>query len=131
MPFSSSFYDKLRPMLESRNVDWTLVTMQDIEYSLAALIGERQKLRRKERQKKCLSTEEIEFMKESGIQIPLLFEGQAIKWAERGRTALFEKILKIEERLANPANINPYDDILLEKLREQLRKLKSKRNDKA
>ena len=107
------------------------MTMQDIEYSLAALIGERQKLRRKERQKKCLSTEEIEFMKESGIQIPLLFEGQAIKWAERGRTALFEKILKIEERLADPASINPYDDILVEKLREQLQKLKSKRDEKA
>lgn len=131
MPVSSSFYDKLRPMLESRSVDWTLVTMQDVEYSLAALIRERQYLRHKERRKKRLSTEEIEFMKESGAQIPLLFEGQAIKWAERGRATLFEKILKIEERLANPTSINPYDDILLEKLREQLRKLKSKRHDKA
>src|SRR2546430_14102224 len=99
MPVNSSFYGKLRPMLESRTVDWTHVTMQDVEYSLAALIRERQYLRHKERRKKRLSTAEIEFMKESGAQIPLLFEGQAVKWAERGRTALFEKILKIEERL--------------------------------
>jgi hypothetical protein len=92
MPFSSSFYDKLRPMLESRSVDWTLVTMKDVQYAVAALIGERQKLRDKERRKVPLSPEEIAFMRESGIQIPLLFEGQAIKWAERGRAALFEKV---------------------------------------
>ena len=92
MPFSSSFYDKLRPMLESRSVNWTLVTMKDVQYAVAALIGERQKLRDKERRKVPLSPEEIAFMRESGIQIPLLFEGQAIKWAERGRAALFEKV---------------------------------------
>jgi len=128
MPFSSSFYDKLRPMLESRSVDWTLVTTKDVQYALAALIGERQKLRDKERRKVPLSPEEIAFMRESGIHIPLLFEGQAVKWAERGRTALFQKILKIEERLADPAKINPYDDILLKKLREQLEKLKNKQS---
>ena len=131
MPFSSSFYDKLRPMLEARSVDWTLVTMQDVEYSLAALIGERQKLRQKERRKAPLSAEEIAFMKESGAQIPLLFEGQAVKWAERGRAALFDKILKIEERLADPTKVNPYDDILLAKLREQLKRLKNKPSAKA
>jgi len=75
MPFSSSFYDKLRPMLESRRVDWSHVTMQDVEYALAARIGERQKLRGIERRKRPLSTEQIAFMKESGVQIPLLFEG--------------------------------------------------------
>jgi hypothetical protein len=79
-------------MLESRSVDWTLVTMKDVQYAVAALIGERQKLRDKERRKVPLSPEEIAFMRESGIQIPLLFEGQAIKWAERGRAALFEKV---------------------------------------
>jgi hypothetical protein len=131
MPFSSSFYDKLRPMLEARTVDWTLVTMQDVEYSLAALIGERQKLGQRQRHKAPLSAEEIAFMKESGAQIPLLFEGQAVKWAGRGRKALFDKILKIEERLADPTKINPYDDILVEKLREQLQRLKSKSAEKA
>jgi hypothetical protein len=131
MPFSSSFYDKLRPMLEARTVDWTLVTMQDVEYSLAALIGEWQKLGQRQRHKAPLSAEEIAFMKESGAQIPLLFEGQAVKWAGRGRKALFDKILKIEERLADPTKINPYDDILVEKLREQLQRLKSKSAEKA
>jgi hypothetical protein len=118
-------------MLEARIVDWTLVTMQDVEYSLAALIGERQRLRQKERRKAPLSAEEIAFMTESGAQIPLLFEGQAVKWAERGRRALFDKILKVEERLADAAKINPYDDILLEKLRDQLQRLRSKSAEQA
>ena len=126
MHINSSFYEKLRPMLESRRVNWAAATMADVEYSLAALIGKRQRIRHKQRKGNFLSADDIAFMKESGIQIPLLFEGQAVKWAERGRRALFDKILKIEERLADSAKINPYDDILLEKLREQLEKLKSK-----
>jgi HEPN domain-containing protein len=132
MAVGSSFYEKLRPMLEAGSVDWALVTMHDVKCAVAALISERQRLRQKERRNDApLSAEEIAFMKESGLQIPLLFEGQAVKWAERSRGALFEKILKIEQRLADPTKINPYDDILLEKLREQLQKLKGRRIGKA
>jgi len=96
--------------------------MQDVEYALAALIRERQWLRQKQR-REALSTKDIAFMHESGIQLHLLFEGQAIKWADKGLSAIRGKIEKIEARLANPTKINPYDDILCEKLHEQLRKL--------
>jgi hypothetical protein len=64
-------------------------------------------------------------MTESGAQVRLLFEGQAVKWAEHGPQALRQKIKKIEARLANPAKVNPYDDILCEQLHQQLAKLQN------
>jgi hypothetical protein len=79
MQINSSFYEKLRPMLESRQVNWAAATMADVEYSLGALIGERQRIRHKQRKGNPLSVDDIAFMKESGIQIPVLFEGQAVK----------------------------------------------------
>ena len=59
-------------MLEARQVDWASVKMQDVEYALAALIRERQWLRQKQR-REALSTKDIAFMHESGIQTPPSF----------------------------------------------------------
>ncbi len=109
-------------MLQSRRIDWANVTMQDIDCALAGLIRKRRGVRNKGR-RKALSSEDTAFLHESGIQVQLLFEGQAIKWAERGPVAIRRKIEKIKTRLANPTKINSYDDILCEKLYEQLHKI--------
>jgi hypothetical protein len=123
----SPHYEKLRPMLESRVVDWTQVTMKDVQYALDVVIGARKTMRYKEKHH-GLSLEDHAFMTESGAQLRLLFEGQAIKWAQAGMKALRQKIQRVEARLSNPSKTNPYDGILCEKLHQQLQKLEQSHN---
>jgi hypothetical protein len=114
-------------MLEARAVDWTQVTMKDVQYALAVLVGARRTVRHKEK-REGLGVEDHAFMVESGTQVRLLLEGQAVKGAETGIKSLRQKIRKIEARLSNPSKANPYDDILCEKLYEQLKKLENYTN---
>jgi hypothetical protein len=104
--------ERVQRVLNSDSPDWSTVSLKDIRHCVNTKIRRFRQLRRcrdqPEGRAETLSIAE---------DLKRLFPALAQKYAQRGLGDLKGEIKDLEEKMAKPDRINPFDDVYLEALR--------------
>jgi hypothetical protein len=106
--------DRVQIVLDSNPPDWSTVSLQDIRHCINSKIGRFQELRRyRDQPEGVAKTQSI------ADDLKRLFPALAQKYAERGASDLEAAIQELQEKMAQPDRINPFDDVYLAALKAQ------------
>jgi hypothetical protein len=109
--------ERVQKGLDADPPDWGTVSLKDIRHCINAKIGRFIKLRRyRDQPEGRAETQSI------ADDLKRLFPALAQKYAQRGPGDLEDEIKDLEEKMAEPDRINPFDDVYLTALRAQREK---------
>jgi hypothetical protein len=109
--------ERVQRVLDSDHPDWGTVSLKDIRHCINTKIGRFKKLRRyRDQPEGRAETQSI------ADDLKRLFPALTQKYAQRGPGDLEDAIKDLEEKMAEPDRINPFDDVYLRALRAQREK---------
>lgn len=106
--------ERVQIVLDSNPPNWSTVSLQDVRHCIDSKIGRYQELRRYRDR-----SEGIEETQAIANDLKRLFPALAQKYAQRGIADLDATIGDLEEKMAKPDRINPFDDVYLSALRSE------------
>ena len=106
--------ERVQVALDSSPPNWNTVTLQDVRHCIDSKIGRYKELRRYRDQ-----ANGVEETQSIANDLKRLFPALAQKYAQRGRADLDAAIRDLEQKMAEPDRINPFDDVYLNALRAE------------